>query len=662
MQFYKVGDKVIKAMKQAYNKVVGKIKDKVDEVKQSEAEQELLAKWQSKLEEAMQDHNTFRAQCAINDEQYNNSRATGNNRGQLAMSRTDAPESKDARQVVGITFQLIESQIDIAVPSPRVDELEESDTDRKKMIEGQLKHLSESDEMKLIVSENERITKKNGYAIMKVCYDPDFDGHTYKGRIKVINPHPANVIFQKNINRIKDMNHLWHIENRSIDAVCLEYGEEYREELELDGANYQYLEDFSANTRRESTAKGMISVVECWHKDKEGDINVLTWANDVTLSHKKKFFYKKDLILRDGKHYEVVAMEQMDEQGNIIGFQDVEVVARIPKEFPFVIQYNIPKEKSIRGKADPEIIADQQEAIKKVLSNEEERLLKGNTKILTRKGSGLANKINNSITQVLETDNPTSDVFVIDMKTQDRSLKEYYQLMVSAAKDSLGVTDAGQGIIQSNGGNGLSGRAIEQLSSNSTGRLAPKIFQKHIAFSQMYRLCFDFSMAFYDDKRPYKFGEGQAKQYGYFNKSTLAKQDDAGEWYYPDFDISITTDSGIPKDPRFMLDFIKGAGDRMDNVEYWTVAENIGISGASDILEMEKKKQEMAMQQQQAQAMPPQAPPMEDMPPQPPQAPPIDMMDEVLKGLTPEELSAVEQNPQLLQQIMAEHQGGGISG
>lgn len=90
----------------------------------------------------------------------------------------------------------------------------------------------------------------------------------------------------------------------------------------------------------------------------------------------------------------------------------------------------------------------------------------------------------------------------------------------------------------------------------------------------------------------------------------------------------------------------------MDNVEYWTVAETIGIQGASEILEMEKQKQEMMMQQQQAQAQMPTNEPMPEQMPEQPQAPQGDMMDEVLKGLTPEELDAIQQNPALLQQAM----------
>jgi hypothetical protein len=97
-----------------------------------------------------------------------------------------------------------------------------------------------------------------------------------------------------------------------------------------------------------------------------------------------------------------------------------------------------------------------------------------------------------------------------------------------------------------------------------------------------------------------------------------------------------------------MLDFINGSGNRMDNVEYWTIAENIGVQGASEILEMEKQKQKTMMQQQ-AQI------PTVNQPPEqiPTEAPQGDMMDEVLKGLTPEELADIEQNPELLQQAMS---------
>lgn len=651
---------MFKAIANGIKGVIKKVKDKKEEMDKAEEEQQFLSKWQARLEDAMGDHHTFRSNCATYDELYNNSKSIGANLGKAYMSDKTSTNTKDARQVIGLTYQLIESQIDITVPSPRVDELEQEDGDKKQMVEGQLKHFSESDELKIIVSENERICKKNSYAIMKVCYDPEYDGHTYRGKIKIVNPHPVNVVFQKNVYRIKDMQYLWHIENRDIDSVCQEYGEEFSEELETDGAEYNYLEDFSATTTQTSTSKGIISVVECWYKDKDGDINVLTWANDVILAHKKKFFYKKDLIEENGIFYEMVSKEEYDEQGNIIGYQDVKVRAKIPKDFPFVQWFNVPKEKSVRGKADPEIIYDQQEAIKKVMSNEEERLLKGNTKIIARKGSGIANKINNSVTQVIETDNPTQDVYVIDMKTQDRSLKDYYEIMKQAAKDSLGVTDASQGIVENQA---LSGRAIEQLSANSTGRLSSKLFQKHIAFSQLYRMCLDFMVAFYDDKRPFRYDNENEKVYGYFNKSDLIKQDSAGEWYYPDFDISITTDSGLPKDRRFLLDFINKAGQRIDNIQYWTMAESIGIPGARKILDMLKSQQEQMPPQQQEEEpvlSPHKAGMGGNIPLQQPQP---NMLDDILQSLDPETLAKIEANPQLLKQIMTEvMQGGGMSG
>jgi len=96
----------------------------------------------------------------------------------------------------------------------------------------------------------------------------------------------------------------------------------------------------------------------------------------------------------------------------------------------------------------------------------------------------------------------------------------------------------------------------------------------------------------------------------------LIKQDDAGEWYYPEFDIFVQAESALPKDKRFILDLANNAGGRIDNVEYWMLMESIGVPNASAILEMEQQK---AQAQQQ---MPPEGIPPEGMPPQDAPMPP----------------------------------------
>jgi len=634
---------ILDGVKRGVKRIMGDEKQLADDRDQAKLEQ-----WKNKLTEAMSEHDTFRGNAATWDAIYNGTKAVGANVGRVYVSDrynfddiTNLPGTKDARQVVNLTFQLIESQIDISVPMPSVDAIEgDDDNERKDMIEGMLTYMAEGPELERINSENERIAKKNSMAIMKVSYNPDFKRHKFRGRIETTNPHPVNVIPQPGVYRVKDMDYLFHIETRTIDYVCRRYGDEFRDKLQDESAEYSYLEEFSTTPSytNNSADRGKVSVVECWYKDKEGDVCLLTWANDVILKDMPKFFYKRD---PEGNilEYEEMEIEQYDEEGNYIGSQTVTIPAYVPKHFPFVIQYNIPKEKSYYGKADPDIIYDQQEAIKKVLSIEEEKLIRGTTKIFARKGTGIAQRLTDAVSQIIEVDDPLADIRVVDLKTPDRSLKDYYELMKQAAKDSLGVTEASQGRSE---GSSLSGRALEILANNTAGRISVKIFEKQIAFTELYQLYYDFLLAFIDDTIPYRVpGENNKPQFGYFDKSRLLKQDDAGEWYWPDFDIKISSDTGLPKDKRFIMDSAnQSAGKMLDPIAYWMVMKSIGFPNASAILEREQQKEEMA--QQQAQQQPPgaQIPPEGPMP--------------LGGGMPPELQQAVAQLPPEVQQVLSQ--------
>lgn len=565
-------------------KVVKKKLADIKEEKQQEYEQqEKLRKWKEKLERAIEAHSDYRTKCAKWDAIYNG---------------TDEVEGSNvkARQVVNLTFQIIESSIKTDVPLPRVDEISIDDKDAKEMVEGMLTYMAQGPELKRITSQNERIVKKNAQAVFKVSYNPDYDGHSFRGRVEVINPHPVNVIPQPNVFRVKDMDYLFHIENRTISQICRRYGEEFRELLENESAEYQDLDTFNEFNVQSTSEKGIVSVVECWYKDKDGDVCLLTWANDVILRDIPKFYYKRD------------------EQGNIIDTEEVEieeidpitqqpvkktvtVKCRVPKTFPFVIWYNIPREKNFYGKSDVEVIQGQQESIKKILSIQEEKLIKGTSKIFVREGLGLENKITNATLQVIPTPDPNSDIVVKDMKTPDNDYVQYYQFIQQAAKDTLGITNAYQGKADSAT---LSGKAIQALAQNAEGRLEVKQFEKEIAFTELYQLLYDFIVAFYDDEIPYRIEGSGSPKFGTFTKGKLIKQDKAGEWYYPEFDIYINADSGLARDKATILqNAVQLAQAKLlDPVELWTILEDIGYPSASLVLDMEKQKQEAAQQAQ----------------------------------------------------------------
>ena len=596
-------------------KVVDKVNQAIDDNREEQEKQAKLEEWKKRLSEAMEEHETFRSECATYDALYGGTkqiRPLGGTDIYVSDRYPETNSPEPARQVVNLVFQLIESQIDINLPVPAVEPTEEEDeAERRNMIEGQLAYMAGDTNLRRINSENERITKKNGLAYFKVGWNPDFKAHTYRGRIETTNPHPGNIVLQPGVTKIRDMDYLFHIENRTIDYICRQYGEEYREQIEAENLEYGQLDYFNSGTDSYSNEKTKkLSIVEAWYKDKDGDVGVLTWVGDIILRDQPKFFYKRD---ESGEviEYDEIDIPQLDEEGNLLGTETVQVRCHTPSYFPFVPWYNIPREKSARGLADPYVIFDQQEGIKKLLSIEEEKHMKGTTKIFVRKGSSAEHKITNSVSQIIVTEDPINDVITKDLKTPDNSLKDLYFIYTQAAKDALGITEASQG--RTDRGKELSGRALEILAANTQGRLGVKQDEKDIAYTELYRMWYDFLLAFADHRMPYRTdGQYNKPVYGYWDKSKLIKQDDAGEWYYPEFDIFVQAESALPKDKRFILDLANQAGQRIDNVEYWMLMESIGVPNASAILEMEQQK---------LQAQPPPGAMPGGMPPGAPQPP-----------------------------------------
>lgn len=568
--------------KDIFKKVVRKLG--MDGVADNIEINERLKKAQNRLDRAMNEHLKFKQKASEWDDQYNNTRDIKPLPMTHVSNKYNQSKPQQARQVVNITYQLIESQIDSYIPSPLVEAVEAEDVEKRLMVEGMLKYISQGTKLRRINSENERIVKKNGLCVYKIGYNPDIRKHNWHGEIEITNPHPINIVPQPGVHRLQDMDYFFHIENRSISYIVREYGkdepEKLRDALEKSSAKYTDLENLGT-LERDNLNSELRSVVEMWYRDEDGDVCKYTWCDEIELEHIPKFYYKRDA---EGNLIEVEEIEIEDEEtGEMI---TVQVPAYIPKRYPFVTQYNVPKEKSFFGKADPEIISDQQEGIKKILSMNEEKQILGTTKVITRMGSGLKDKLTNATLQVLETEDPVGDVKVVDMKTNDGQLMETYQIYVQAAKDALGVTEASQGRAEFSN---LSGKAIELLAQHSAGRMNVKKEEKNIAFTELYQLIFDFLMAYYDEPRPYRIeGLGDSPEFGYFDKSKLLKRDITGEYYWPEFDIRITTELGLPKTKEFVLTTATEAIQygALDPLGYWTILQSIGFPNADAILRM----------------------------------------------------------------------------
>jgi len=561
---------------------------KVIGTEEEKTEVKLLHKAQKKFEYALSEHNKFVADCGIYDDLYNG-------------TKTMVDGGDNAKQVVNIVYKNIEASIDPYVPQPRVDMFEENDIERKKMVEGQLTQLSQSTELLSQNGENERIVKKNSLAVFKVGYDADYDYHTAKGKVTISTIHPVNFIPQPRVHRIKDMDYCFHVESRSVDYVCRKYGEEFRSELEGTGEHYSELEEFSESTSGVSKQGSTVSLVEYWFKDKEGDIGVLTYVDDTVIAYKPKYYYKdtlKKVVTEDEdgeleSFKEEMLAEFINPETNQQESEMIQVRPHIIKKFPFVVWYNTQKEKSFRGISDVEIIKDQQEGLKKLISIEMDKCIKGTT-ITFCKDKTLASKITNATGQVIHTDDP-HNIVTKDLTSSDRSSRELISMLDNYAQQVSGVTNASQGLVSSE----MSGEAIKQLTINAQTRLSPKKTQKNIAYTELYSLCYDFMLAFYDDVIPFRYDADNVPTYGYFDKSKLVKVDEAGEFYYASFDITVQVDDGIGKDRKTLYDLIMAVGNRMEPTDFWTAMERIGFPGATENKKRAMERENLAQQKEQ---------------------------------------------------------------
>ena len=142
---------------------------------------------------------------------------------------------------------------------------------------------------------------------------------------------------------------------------------------------------------------------------------------------------------------------------------------------------------------------------------------------------------------------------------------------------------------------------------------------KDAAFADLYRLMFEFLLAYTDEKRPYiqEDSNGQL-EYKWFDKRFFIEEDDNGELFYDDeFVFSVDVSGTLANDRQAMwqetrTNFESGAyGDptQLDTLEmYWTTMNKLHYPCAPDALKLiaQRKQEQQAMmleQQRQAEAV-----------------------------------------------------------
>lgn len=581
-----------------------------------------LADWQSKYAVAKKQYAEELSLMETYNKYYEGDRFTMSNPNNGAEY---SESNKLAINVRNIVFELVESQVDSGIPMPKVKPVHEEDVEKARIIEEFLKNEILTLDLKGLNDLQERTTPIQGACFSLIEWDNTKGYHCTIGDLGVEDLHPRQVIPQPGMIDIDKMDYIFVRTPQTKEYIKRRFGKDVDDEDETD----KEIRDGVVN-------EDIVTVVTAYYKNKDNGIGLYRWCGDVELEDMEDYEARHIKVCKkcgrpqdadecpdcgcrtfvdkvDDKETISLfnkALQGIDEMGNPI-FGEVEQKIEIdyykPHKFPIVLRKNISRDRHFLGFSDVAVIADQQDTIKKLGSNANEKLLKGGSWVTLPEGVGV--ETTDEEMKILRLRNP-GDKAMIDVITcqadtsQDRA---YLETNYSWAKSALGITDSYQGKYDSSA---TSGTAKQYSINQAAGRLESKRVMKNRAYAKIYELMFKFALAYADQPIPIDVsGTDGAVSFAHFDKKDFIKIDSAGAAYWNDefiFDIDPTSTLLTNREAMWNQADLKlqsGAfgqmGDLETNYLYWLEQERNGYPHAGEIKaeivkRIEEQKAQMA--------------------------------------------------------------------
>lgn len=608
-----------------------------------------LIEWQQKFQEAKTKYGDELALMKEYDNLYNGDRAVN-----LNPNKGRGKATKVSINVRNIVYELIESQVDSSIPMPKVTPIHQEDEELAKIIEVALQNEIRVLHFNVLNDKSERVVPIQGGDFMHVEWDNTKGYHCTIGGISVSERHPRTVIPQPGITEIEEMDYIFVLIPQTKEFIKRKYGKDV---LEASDTETQ----LKADSNRDDNPD-IVTVIKCYYRNSNGSIGLFTWCEDFVLEDyedyqarrlercvkcgrvksgevcecgSKKFEEKaekyeeiyEDIHLRDGNvvkatRFDFAPMtgedgkEVLEEDGKPI-MVEVEVQNRIPyykpDEIPIILRRNVSREGKLLGFSDASVISDQQDAIKKLGSKLQEKILKAGSYVTLPAGKKV--ETTDEEMKIVRINNPNEKSLfgVFNMQadvTQDSvMLERNYEW----AKSTLGITDSYQGKYDSSAS---SGTAKQYAINQAAGRLESKRVMKNTAYAKLYEMMFKHLLAYADQPIPLSSKNSSGMyEYAHFNRFDFLKQDAAGDLYWNDeFIFETDPTSTIMMNREAMWNQIdlkhqSGAfgpvGDDRTNLAYWTFMEQNDYPNATVMKNMfaERVKRVEMLQKMQMEQM-----------------------------------------------------------
>lgn len=545
---------------------------------------ENLEKWQGRLASARSAYSAELDKMRKREKMYYGSHEIINGKQQ-------------ATNVRNAVYELIESQVDTSVPQPKVTAIHAEDTELAKRIENALRNEMRRMSMTQLNDSAERTVPVQGGDFYHVEWNPAAGYHCTLGDVEVSLRHPRQVIPQPGIYRLEDMDYVFVQISRSKEALQAKYGIILTDDTE---------ETPEARGDTE-THTGVVTQNLVYYKHDHGTVGLFSWVGDQVLEDHPDYYARTaevcvkcgrkrvgDTCVCGGKKFkqqpsqtvtlmqditlasgEVLPAQQYGEDEPIVNpdgsvqrdeetgevilmpgeLVNTEIPAYKPRGFPLILRVNVGSESRFLGVSDVDIIADQQQAINKYGTKIQEKLLKGGSYVTLPDGVDI-DKSDGEL-KILRLRDPSqkSLIDVINVQPNVSNDQNMLELNYQWMKSTIGITDAFQGKYDSSA---VSGSAKQFSANQSAGRLQSKREMKNAAYARLYRMMFEFLLAYADE--PYPVTETDTdgeQQFGHFDRYEFLKRDAAGELYWNDeFIFEVDPASNLASNRERLWDMI----------------------------------------------------------------------------------------------------------
>ncbi len=575
-----------------------------------------LDKWKRRYEEAKTAYADDISSMKKFARMYDGDRAVNGN-----PNKAQKP-TKDSINVRNITYELIESQIDSSIPMPKVIPIHKEDEELARDIETALQNEIRLLHFNELNDEQERTVPIVGGDFMHVEWDNTKGYHCTIGGISVSERHPKYVIPQPGVTDIEEMDYIFIQIPQTKSFVKTKYNVDVSDATDTEQGN---------NEKKKTQSEDLVTVIKCYYRH-DGVIGLFTWCEDYVLEDyadyqsrrlcrctacgrvksgdvcecgNKKFEDKTedkevlidDITLLSGEIIRARSFyeeQQVDVDGNLL-FDDAgapimgiveektEIPYYKPNVIPVVLRRNVSRSGKLLGVSDVKVIEDQQDAVKKLGSKLQEKILKGGSVVTLPQG--LKIETTDEELKVVRVRN-ANDVALITVKNMQADItidNIMLEKNYTWAKSTLGITDSYQGKYDSSA---TSGTAKQYSINQAAGRLESKRVMKRTAYAKLYEMMFKFMLAYADQPIPIsKKNTDGTYEFTHFDRYKFLKRDAAGELYWNDefiFETDPTSTIMMNREAMWQqidLKYQAGAFGRIGEPEtlltYWTfMADN----------------------------------------------------------------------------------------